>query len=231
MCTRVSNVCTIFGLRKEAQANNDNYVLSKGHVNGSIHDYRACWGRITRYIVLFFIWKDTLESSGAIIVNTSYGPAGPCYTLQCRSPTWLKSSKFANKSFYFVNIKTPHFTPPFITIIFKSPPVKISFLWTTHGAIITGYDTVTHHRFDYLTNCITTVFVPCSEHSNRANALPTHIMRIVNIGASRGRDIYICTCVGIRNGDACGFLKAKPPKLCPSRQEYVDLPSISHRGR
>ena len=75
--SRVSNVCTIFGLRKEAWANNNNYVLSEGHVNGSIHNYRARWGRITRYIVLFLIWKDTLESSGAVLVNTLYGPAGP----------------------------------------------------------------------------------------------------------------------------------------------------------
>ena len=82
----MSNVCTIFGPRKEARANNNNYVLSEGHVNGSIHGYRARWGRITQYIVLFLIWKDTLESSGAVLVNTSYGPAGQCYTLQCGCP-------------------------------------------------------------------------------------------------------------------------------------------------
>ena len=82
----MSNVCTIFGPRKEARANNNNYVLSEGHVNGSIHGYRARWGRITQYIVLFLIWKDTLESSGAVLVNTLYGPAGLCYTLQCCSP-------------------------------------------------------------------------------------------------------------------------------------------------
>ena len=65
----------------------------------SIHGYRAHWGCITRYIVLFIIWKDTLESSGAILVNTLYGPAGPCYTLQCRSPTWRNHNSLAHGGF------------------------------------------------------------------------------------------------------------------------------------
>ena len=51
----MSNVCTLFGPWKEVQANNNNYVLSEGHVNGSIHGYWARWGCITRYIVLFLI--------------------------------------------------------------------------------------------------------------------------------------------------------------------------------
>ena len=85
--TRVSYVCTIFGPRKEARANNNNFVSSEGHINVIIHGYRARWGRITRYIVLFLIWKDPLESSGTVLVNTLYGPARPCYTFQCRSPT------------------------------------------------------------------------------------------------------------------------------------------------
>ena len=48
---------------------------------------------------------------------------------------------------FLVNIDTPHFAI-ISNLMFKSSPVKLSFLWATYIVIVIGNDTV--HRCDYL---------------------------------------------------------------------------------